>query len=265
MPQGSEEKEVKKKRKKRAMRKIVTRKATKPVEVAEETPVNEPELEFAATEQELTATNKPIYTRITTKAKRTFNITWWKAISGGILFAVGLPLFLIYLADPKAMWAGAGAVFTMAPGAFLIYWSFAKTQSGFTYNGQVKRRTGKENALVLFAKRNGKGKDIPVKLMPIHLQYVPIGSRLHYVRNWKKHMYFLYNDTEAKKLKPVMLPDKKAFPPELFKHHATMQLFKDAIEYRAPSTLQKLAPGIIILAMIVVGILMVMTVPQPPA
>jgi len=193
------------------------------------------------------------------RIKKQWPISWWKMLAGSGLVLIGVLFMIIYLNDYHNMMAGGIAVFTLGPGIMLLYFSFQSIgEAGYLYDGK-RKITGKENAIILLADRNGNGKDIPRKIVFAEVKKIPKGARMHYVRNLKKHFYELKNNTETRKLEPVILPDKKSFPPELFRIPACMQAYKDAVDYSPPTMLQKIAPGILIGAMGVVGLLMVMT------
>jgi len=175
------------------------------------------------------------------------------------MLSIGMFFGYLYLGNARVMIFGMGAVAFIAPSLFLIYWSFKAGESGFAFK---RKYTGRENAIVCMARRNGQGtKDVPVfiRFLELKPQYIPKDARLHYVRNLKKHFYELLYNTTTKKLEPVVMPDKKSFPPELFQIPAAMQIYKDAIEYSPPTLMQKIAPGIILLAMGIVGIFMIVT------
>ena len=159
------------------------------------------------------------------------------------------------------MTIGVISVFTFGPGALLSYLSYRPEDSGFAFKGNTKKKiSGNVNAIVYFADRDSvTGKDVPVIMKFLALEHPPKGARLHYVRNFKRHFYELFNNNETHKLEPFVIKDKKSFPPELFKIPAAMQTYKDAVDYSPPTLMQKVAPGVLILTMIVVGILMVMT------
>jgi hypothetical protein len=154
-------------------------------------------------------------------------------------------------------------IFSLAGAGAFIYWSLNREQStsGYVFR---KRTTGTENALILFAQRNGNGRDTPVLLKFVEIKKPPKGARLHYLRNIKRHVYELHNNPAAKTLQPVMLPDKKPFPPDKFTLAATMQPYKDALEYVPPSNMQKIGPVALVIAMGVVAILIIVTTTGTP-
>jgi len=195
------------------------------------------------------------------KIKRLIPVSWRKLIPGVALIGVGMFTGSIYLKDNTLMIMGVIAAIAIASGLFLIRQSFKSDETGFSFGGKGKRgHTGKENAIIWFARRNPEtSKEIPVILKFAKLTHPPKGARLHYLRNRKRHYYELFNNLKTKKLEPVILPDKKTFPPGLFQIPAAMQPYKDALEYSPPTMLQKIAPGILLLGMVIVGILMVMT------
>jgi len=168
-----------------------------------------------------------------------------------------------YLNDPQNIVLGILTVFALAPGAILFYLGLKASEVGFSFGVKGQRRyTGKENTIMIFAKPDSDAKkDIPFGILFLEMrkEKLPKGVRLHYVRNLKKHFFEVYNNTKTNKLEPVLLPDKKSSPPELFKIPATMQPYKDCMDYNPPSLLQKIAPGILLAAMGIVGLLMLVT------
>lgn len=173
-----------------------------------------------------------------------------------------------YLGDIKNMVAAFGLIFGLSAGGAFIYWSLNRQAPGYIMS--AKKLTGRENAIVHFAKRNGNGKDVPVCTRFVYLAKPPRGARLHHVLNLKKHFYELKTGKVNKRdkdgnsvvgtgLVPVLLPDKKPFPPSKYAIAATMQQYKDAIEYVPPSVMQKIGPIAIVIAMAVVGLLIVVT------
>lgn len=196
------------------------------------------------------------------KVKRIIPISWRKLIPGVLLLAIGLFVGSIYISDNKLIVAGMTSAIMLASGGFLVYHSLKSGASGFSFqaSGGKNGFTGRENTIILFAVRDHTTKkDVPLILKFLELKHPPKGARLHYVRCLKKHFYELFNDNETHKLSPIVLKDKKSFPPELFKIPAVMQTYKDALEYSPPTLLQKIAPGILLGAIGLVGILMVMT------
>ena len=187
-------------------------------------------------------------------------ITWWRFGVGIALLGVGFAAGAAYLGDIKNMVAAFGLIFGLSAGGAFIYWSLNRQAPGYIMS--AKKLTGRENAIVHFAKRNGNGKDVPVCTQFVYLTKPPRGARLHHVLNLKKHFYELKTGTtESGKrgLVPVVLPDKKPFPPSKYAIAATMQQYKDAIEYVPPSVMQKIGPVAIVIAMAVVGLLIVVT------
>jgi hypothetical protein len=194
--------------------------------------------------------------------KRTFNISWWKLLLGFALVIIGLIGFVKYMGDNSNMIFAGLAVFGIGPGIILIWFGLSKFKVNYMFfpGKSLPAFTGKENAIILRAIRVD-GKDIPemIEIKKLEEADIPSNSRLHYVKNWKRHFYELYNDTVTNTLKSVRMPDKKSFPPESYKIPAMMQPVKDYLEYSPPSMLQKWAPGILMLAILIVGLLMMVT------
>ena len=207
-------------------------------------------------------------------------ISWRKVIPGIILFIIGIWIGSIYMSNNTNIFAGITAAISLASSGFLFYKGINIAGAGYSFMGNGrKKKLGNENAIILFARREDTGKDKPIIIKFVELKYPPTGARLHYFRNFKRHFYELFNDNDIEigdldvsedaiinndikkrnRMKPVNLPDKIPFTPGLFRIAAAMETYKDAIEYSPPTLFQKLAPGAILLAMGIVGILMVMT------
>lgn len=193
--------------------------------------------------------------------KKQSSISWWKLVAGILLICMGLMFGFLYISDRNNMLAAVGFVFTVAPGALLLYMGLKPGDVGFSFQKlKGKKYTGGENAILIFARRDPlTNKDVPVLIKFVELLNPPKGARLHYFRNFKRHYYELHNNTSAGGLQATKLPDKRPFPPEAFNTPAMMQPYKDYMEYSPPSMLQKIAPGILLAAMALVGLLMVMT------
>jgi len=198
------------------------------------------------------------------KAQRFRNISWWKIIPGVALVALGILAVPFYFADRNNYFAVGIMMGAFAGGGFLIYTGFTGVKAGVLFSSNNgKKVTGKENAIVIYARRDtATNKDVPYKIEFEEVDHVPEGATLHRLRNDNKHYYELMNVTTAasKKLVPVTLPDKRAFPPELFRIPATMQPYKDYMDYSPPTLLEKVAPAVLLGAIFLVGILMVMTI-----
>lgn len=188
-------------------------------------------------------------------------MVWWRVAVGIVFAIIGLLSGRVYMVDVNNMFMGGLAVFTLAPAAFFFWWSFKAGETGF--NMSRKKHVDRSNAIIIMARKNGNGKDVPVGIKLANVRKLPPMSTRHYVRNWRKHMYEFINDTANKKLIPVTMPDKTPFPPEYFQLPAIFQPYKDAVDYTPPTMMQKIAPGILLLTMVIIGILMVMTTPTP--
>lgn len=196
--------------------------------------------------------------RTVTKMRTT--VTWWRFGVGIALLMAGIGAGVVYMGDISNMVAAFGLIAGVSAGGAFVYWSLNRQTPGYILGN--RKITGRENAIVHFARSNGNGKDVPVCTKFVHVSKVPRGARLHHLLNLKQHFYELKTGTteDGKKgLVPVVLPDKKPFPPSKYAIAATMQQYKDAIEYVPPSTMQKIGPIAIVIAMVVVGLLIVVT------
>jgi len=195
--------------------------------------------------------------------RRVFNVSWWKLIVAIPLLIIAVIGWIVYAPNPsETTLVGMVALLCTGVAGFLIYFGINKGSTGFAFNG--RKQTGRENAIVLLARRDeAKGKDVPRALCFAELKKIPRGAQRHRLRNLRKHFYEVFYNTATRRLEPVRLPDKKSFPPELFRLPAVMEPYKDALDYTPPSTLQKVAPGVLLLAIVIIGIIMVITMPPP--
>ncbi len=199
------------------------------------------------------------------EVKRHLNISWWKLTVAAFATLIGLAGLIQYISDIRNVFAGLMLAVGLGTAGFFTYWGIAGFSQKYIFNTGRKQYTGKENALMILATRNSKGKDVPHGIYFAQINNPPKGARLHYQRNFRRHMYEVYNDNtpkalrEGPKLKPVSLPDKKPFSPAEGALAAAMQEVKDWYEYNPPTLMQQLTPGIIFVAIIIIGILEVMT------
>lgn len=198
------------------------------------------------------------------RAKRVYPFVVWKVILGGVLIIPAIFFGAIYIKNPLNYYMALALIAFLLPAGYLIYSAFSKMEFG--HNLSKKQAKGNENCLIWFARRNpDTGRDIPYKLLFLRIEpkHIPRTARPKYLRNLGRHVYELTWNTTDKKLEPTILPDKKPLTPQLFVLPATMQPFKDWHDFSPASMMQKLAPGLMILVMIVIGVLMVVTGPQP--
>ena len=243
----------------------------------------EPKSEVTPVEQTDVQPNTPLPTPEPTvipeqatpiKVKRIWNISWWKVILGAICLLVGIIGVMIYVGSMN-MFAGVLAVIGLTPGAFLVYYGFKnKKESGYQFaSGKKGQHTGKENTIFIKAEWDSERQ----AAIPVNIDFVetpdnkiPAGAHPHLLRNNGKHYYVIYNPIDAKTgkefpNKAVIMPDKKLITPEAFVIPSNMQAFKEYMQFNPPSAFQKIASGILILAMIIVGLLMLVTTSKTPA
>lgn len=195
------------------------------------------------------------------EVKKTSNRAWGKLLLGSGLCLAGMIFIFLYIQSEMNIMLGILAMIMLAPGALLSYYGLKAGESGFKFTGK-RMYTGKENCLVWYA-RGDKLKDIPLMLDIIELKQPPKYSRLHYVKPFKRHFHELFNNTVTQKLEPFILPDSRFMAPEVYKTVANMDRCKDYMDYTPPTMLVKVAPWVLLLAIIIVGILMIATGPQP--
>lgn len=213
-----------------------------------------------------------------TRAVRVWNISWWKILLGLACCAVGIFGIAMY-AGTMNMFMGMVAVVGLVPGVFLIYYGFKnRKESGYQFvSGKKPPYTGKENTILITAHWDStEQRAIPesIDFTTYDEADIPPGAHMHLLRNTGKHYYELYNiindkgeqvDDKGKRIyKPVVMPDKKLITPEAYVIPSNMQPYKDYMEYNPPSAFQKIASGVLIIAMLVIGILMTMTTSKPP-
>lgn len=203
-------------------------------------------------------------------AKKTRKLNYWKIIPGALLVAVGLFSIPMYLADRNNYLPVILMMFGVGGGGYLLYTGIAGIKTSVLYgsaNGK-KKYTGRENAIVIYARRDPvTKKDIPVGIEFEEIKQIPDGAEFHELRNNHKHYYELMNVTTSeggRTLIPVRMPDKKPFPPELFRIPSAMQPYKDYMDYSPPTLMQKIAPAILVGCMFLVGILITITTSPKP-
>lgn len=197
----------------------------------------------------------------TSAVQRMVQVSWWKLIAGGILIGIGIMFGVIYFNDAHNLVAGYVTVLAMASGGLLAYLSLQRGSIGYSFAGTTKYK-GDENTILILARRDPlTNHDVPIgiRFFKMRDEKIPAGARPHLLRNLGKHFYVLYNNNDVHKLLPAVLPDKKSFPPELYKIPATMQPYKDYMDFSPVTMLQKVAPGILLGAMGLVGLLMLVT------
>jgi len=203
------------------------------------------------------------------EVKKISSIKWWRLLLGGVCALVGIVGIILYV-NSLNMLMGIVAIIGLVPAVFLIYYAFNRKESGYVFSEKGKTYTGKENAIVIYADYNPETKrDVPDKIVFDYIEKPLPGARLHLLRNNGQHYYEYLNVTGEGRLGdvllPVVLPDKKLCTPEAFCIPSNMHKVKEYMDYNPPTNIQKLATGAIILAMIIVGLLMVMTSPSPEA
>lgn len=205
-----------------------------------------------------------------TDVKKVSNKNWWFITPAIILFIIAIICGFNYVSSMNMLVGGACVVTGVGGVVFLYFGLQGKGEKGYIHEGE-KPYTGAENSIVIYARGNTETKlaePLAIKFEEIEKEKIPEGATLHFLRNLKKHFYELQNiiDDDGKEvegLKPVKLPDKKYCPPSKFVIASCMQAYREYMEFNPPSTIQKIAPGVLLIAMIIVGILMVVTGPPP--
>jgi hypothetical protein len=197
------------------------------------------------------------------QAKRLPFIKKWKMIPGVILGVAGA-IFTVLYTQSLNYGMGIVAVVCLAPALYLVYSAFDFKRRGYVFTGEDVY-TGKENAIVIYARKGLSGMDIPYRIAFKYIKDQLEGARPHLLRNTGKHYYEYINDTSAQGevLKNVEIADENYLPPEDAKVPACMQPVKEYLEYNPPTAIQKISASVMVIAMFVVGILMALTQGQP--
>ncbi len=197
------------------------------------------------------------------QAKKITHKRWWMIIPGGISLAIGITAGYLYMSSQNQFAAVITVIFLLA-GGILLYSGMKKPGALTGYQMIKQRGIPKEvNCISILATRNPEsenGHEVPL-VIKFHRALRPKGTP-RFIVNLKKHMFVNINDTLKKKMMPVKLPDKRYASPAVFPVHSNMPRFREYMEYTPPSMLQKIAPGILLVAIIIIGILMVATGPQ---
>ena len=194
-----------------------------------------------------------------------------KYIVGAVLFGIGVVLWVMYFKNPVLIIYGSVGTGFVLPGMVVLLWAWKSRNKELHFSikkpKSIKpnnRDRLEPNAMLICARRpKDYEHDVPVAMKLVHLNHIPNNARLHYFRNFSKHLYEIYNDTSVKGLaawKPTVIKDKSPFSPRTYNIYSTMQSFKEALEYIPINTLEKFAPWALIAAIFIIGILMVMTV-----
>ena len=218
-------------------------------------------------------------------------VSWWKLALGIVFGALGIFGLVRYASTINILW-GFIAICGIIPSAFFIYFGLFKFKEGgykYVLPG-VPEFTGEENSLVIYSQWDSANKvAVPeyITFEYIPEDRIPTGSRMHLVRNLKKHFYELYNvineetgevletrkvkdakdgqekEIRIRALSPVRIPDIVSLSTKEYKETAVMQPVKDYFDYNPGTNVQKIATGVLILAIVIVGILMTMTSGTP--
>jgi hypothetical protein len=213
------------------------------------------------------------------KAVKMRRISWWRLAIGIICGIAGGYAIIQYTQTLSMVWGGVAVTALCIGGTFVFYAYMKKGDTGYKFviPGQ-KEFTGKENTLVIDAFWDEKNKvAIPEQIYFKELlpEEIPVGSRMHLIRNLNKHFYEVYNliDEEKGEVKEgnrrkyvaLIPPDKIMCTPEEYSMTSNMQAVKDYFDFNPPTNFQKIAAGVLIAAMGIIGLLMTITGGAPPA
>jgi hypothetical protein len=197
------------------------------------------------------------------KIQRLSPIKWWRFILGAVCAGIGIIGIVMYGTSLNVA-MGIVAIAGLVPGAFLIYYSFNRKESGYVFQDKAKQYNGRENSIKISATYNPETKRaVPDRIEFAYIEIPLPGARLHLLRNNGRHYYEYMNIVGEGKigdeLMPVILPDKKLCTPEAFCIPSNMPRTKEYMDFNPPTNFQKIASGVLILVMVIIGILMVMT------
>lgn len=194
------------------------------------------------------------------RGKKVTNKKWWMIILGVVIFSMGITFGYLYTTDAN-MFMAVIAVICLLGGGSLLYLGMQKPGEK---QQQIMKQSGipqEVNCISILAKRDTeKGKDIPL-VIKFHRSLRPKGTS-HYIVNTKEQLFINFNNTSKKKMMPAQLPDKGYASPAVFPIHSNMPRYREYMEYTPPTMMQKVAPGILLVAIIIVGIIMVATGPS---
>jgi hypothetical protein len=178
---------------------------------------------------------------------------WWLVIAGAVVIALGLTALFMFGTSRNAM-VGFVAVATLMGGGTAVYLGWQKQEEGeiFTPNGKIDKKF-KANCLNVYPD------EIKFENMPKEL--IPPGQPRKCRNDGKFYWVNIFNQKEGKLLK-FKLPDTIYRSPAEFSNNINIPAHRELMKARA-NLFEKIAPGLIVLAMFVVAILMIAT-NKPP-
>ena len=183
-------------------------------------------------------------------------------VGGAVCIAIGFTLAFVWSDNRENIWPALGFIVFVVGGGYLLYLGWHRPSEVTVIVGSEKPQ-GVVNCLNIYAhKDEGTGKVMPTKvafewLDPTELKGQPWQCTNN--RNW--YYVNLWNIAKDR-LEPFVLPDSQYIDPQEFANIINMPAHKNLFE-REPSMMQKVAPGIMLLALIISIIGLIATTPVP--
>ena len=179
------------------------------------------------------------------RVKKTYTRRLMMLVVSGLLFVVGVGLFIIYFFTLNMM-AGGPSVFLIASGFFLFKYYRAKGGDiAIEHIGEVSKK--QVNSMNLY----------PGKVV-FEDVYEPEGYPWGCINDKKK--YFVNEwDEMIKKLVPFVLPDQQYYDPTVFAERPLELPAHQKIFARKPKLLDKIKTGLLVVAIGIVWLLILTT------
>jgi len=175
-------------------------------------------------------------------------------IGGGLLVVIlGFFMASLWSTSRDNMVLALLTVLLIPAGAFSIYKGIKRPDSDAVIVG-AKKPVGPVNSLNIYARRDESGKLLADRVVFENVKK-PLGQPQQCVNNGNWYHVHIF-DLATNKLKPFVLPDNQYFDPAEFANVINMPAHKKLFE-RKVSLLQKIAPGILLVAFLIAAIALV--------
>lgn len=190
------------------------------------------------------------------KKNRWFQISKLQAIYliGGVLaLLLGFWMGSLWGTSRDNLMLALLTILLLPAGAFLIYKGIKRPEVAAVIVG-AKAPIGVVNSVNIYAKKDENGKLMPERVAFENVKK-PLGQPQQCVNNGNWYFVHIF-DLVTGKLKPFVLPDSQYFDPAEFANVINMPAHKKLFTQKV-SLLQKIAPGILLVAFIASAIALV--------
>jgi hypothetical protein len=188
--------------------------------------------------------------KVLESGKRKYTVTDWVWITGGVLSTIAsIPAMILWFANTRNAFMGLIAIALFMAGGYIIY---SKLSSGKSDTAIVSEhtvtRTGKENTVTFYAKKNDKGKVILGDMLFENLpgeELKKYGQPHHYMNLGKSYYERIY-DITTNTFIPLAVPDGSYVDPAIMGKYMELPAQRKYLKHR-DSLLKMLGPGLLAL------------------